>query len=456
MALSFANTAGNLFNRLGRYGKLALVARVFQGDLATYFNALLAQYDSSVASPLQLPENNIPSLRDATQESASLFMDSLIGNATTTVLEMVKADKPSVAGSLQDAITEIRSQMITAGASVKKCTVAASVVAGANTGDGVVSVSAKRGDGLDQELMFPEVAYIRCVGDSQTGGATAGQEQFLYYGPVSARGVWSPNYPIGSGTSTGFTVIDPTVDGTSATYYGNILTNGSFEAFTSNTPNGWTATTGAAGTNFQQGATVYAGTKSLQFIGSAVSTALEQTLLQGALSPSTSFGVCLWARVSSAPGAGVLTVELIDGSGTVINDDQGAANSYTINLVTIGTTFVNQRSVFRLPKLVPSTVKLRLRMSTQLSGGTNAFVDHLSMGRLVQAYPGGPGMVGHSGATKFVANDFFTMTTTNDYGGASNLSTIQWLADRLFKTRSMGILLPSNAAPTIPDTLITS
>ena len=48
------------------------------------------------------------------------------------------------------------------------------------------------------------------------------------------------------------------------------------------------------------------------------------------------------------------------------------------------------------------------------------------------------------------------MTTANDYGGATNLSTMQWLVDRLFKTRSLGILLPTNAAPTIPDTIITS
>jgi hypothetical protein len=460
MSLSFANAAGNLFNRLGRYGKLAHVSRTFQTDLKTYFDALMAQYDSSVASPLQLPASGLAAQRDATREAASAFMSSLSSNAGLTVTEMIKADKPTSAWSLQESLEEVRRQMIAAPATIKLCTVTGSSAAGpTNSGDGVMVVSVKRGDGLSQELLYPEAAYVRCFFDSQTSGATSGQETFAYLGPVSAQSVWSPDYPINSGLTTFLSAIDATVDGTAGTASGNILVNGAFENFTANLPDNWTAVTGVAGTDFQKStATVYSGAASLQYIGGATLTNLAQTLttLSGTLLPSTSYAVNFWTKVSAVPAAGVLTVELVDGNNAVINDDQGVANSFTVALTGLTTSFAAKNGVFRMPKLVPSTVKIRLRLSTALSVGSNLFIDRMSMGSGTQAYPGGPGLWVFSGNTKFVVNDFFTLTTTNDYGGATNLSTFQWLLDRLLGTRQLGILFPSNGAPSISDTLITS
>jgi hypothetical protein len=464
VALSFTNTAGNLFNRLGRFGKLADKGATFQADLLTYFNQLLAQYDSSVSTPLPEAVASVATHRDTAREGAvAAYMELVRGAAADTVIRMVRADKPAAAASLASALAEVYQQMVAAGASVKKCTVAASAAAaGANSGDGVVVAHAKRGDGLDQELMIPESAYIRCVADSQTAGQTAGREFFQYVGEVASRSVWSPDYPYGSGQQTGLVAIDAGEDGT-ATGGGNVLVNGDFEdPFTSGVPSKWVLEVGTGGVDVQQGATVYAGSKSLQFTGGATNTAIYQPFMDATLGtpyvpqPSSSYSVCFRARTSGVPAAGVLTVELVNGSGTVINDDQGAANSFTVNLVALGTTFAAQTGKFRLPKSVPAAVRLRLRLSTALSAGTNLFVDHLAAGRPAAAYAGGPGLTVFSGGTKFVAGDYFTLTTTNDFGGAANLGTFQWLADRLLGTRNLGILLPSNAAPTIADTLITS
>lgn len=464
MSLSFTNTAGNLFNRLGRFGKLAHVGRTFQADLATYFGQLLAQYDSSVGTPLQEAVSNVATIRDTTAEAVvSLYMEQIRASAGDTVLRMVKADKPASADSLASALYEVYLQMVAGGATIKKCTVAATTAAGSgNSGDGVVVASAKRGDGRDQELQIPEVAYVRCVADSQTGGQTAGREQFRYIGEIAHKSAWSPDFPIGAGQSAQLQCVDATQDGTAGILFGNVLVNGSFEAtFTSGVPANWTLQTGAGGVDVQQGATVYAGAKSLQFIGGATNTALYQkfnssTGTQFVPLPQTGMAVHFRAKTSNAPAAGVLTVELVDGASAVINDDQGVANSFTVNLVTVGTNFVAQTGVFRLPKLVPSEVRLRLRLSTALSAGTNLFVDHLSMGRVSPTYNGGPGVAVFSGATKFVAGDFWTMTATNDFGGASNQATFHWLLDRLFAIRDLAILFPTNAAPSIADTLITS
>ena len=62
-----------------------------------------------------------------------------------------------------------------------------------------------------------------------------------------------------------------------------------------------------------------------------------------------------------------------------------------------------------------------------------------------------------SGNVNFIENDGWDMTTTNDFGGSSNLATFQWLFDRLFNMRSLGLLLPSTASsPTVADSLITA
>lgn len=463
MSLSFTNTAGNLFNRLGRFGRLARLGRVFQGDLKTYYDALLAQFDSSVASPLQSAVDGVAGLRDLAREGAvGAYMNGLILSATRTVQEMVKADKPTAAGTLAEALEEVRKQMVAAGASVQQCAVTATTAAaGTNSGDGVLVATTKRGDGRILELIIPEVSYVNVVADSQTTGATAGSETLQYIGEVSSQTVWSQDYPIGSGISTVLTAIDTGVDGTAGIQYGNVLVNGDMESFTSNTPNNWTAAVGTAGVDFQQGATVYSGTKSLQFIGGATNTALYQEFNNStgspvALSPSTSYAIAFRARMDVAPAAGVLTVELVDSGGTVINDDQGVANSFTVNLVTLGTSFVSQTGVFRLPKSVPSVVRLRLRMSTALSVSRNLFVDHMAMGRVTTLYDGGPGLAAFSGNAKFVIGDYFTLTTTNDFGGSSNLSTFHWLLDQLFGLRSIGVLFPVSGAPTVPDTIITA
>lgn len=468
MALSFANTAGNLFNRLGRFGRLALLGRVFQGDLATYFAALLAQYDSSVASPLQGPVSGVPYLRDAAQEAALAYEASLVGNANLTVTEMMKADKPTAAGSVADALTEVAAQMVTAGASIKKCTVTATAaqVAG-NSGDGVTVVSAKRGDGRDQELIIPEVSYLRCIADSQTGGAVLGQELFNYIGEVRSTSVWSADYPVGSGAQTAVRSIDAADPGVTGRVDGNVLVNGSFETWTvANVPDNWTIQVGAAGTEVLKSSTpnAYAGSFALQIAGSALNTAVYQEFNQTSgspvvLRPSQSYAISFRAKMDVGPAAGVLTVELVDGTGAVINDDQGVANSFTVNLVALGVAYVAQTGVFRLPKLVPSVVRLRYRVSTALTVGRNLFIDHAAAGRLTSAYAGGPGVAQFSGAVKWVTNDAALVTTTNDFGGAANLATFQWFLDRLFGTRNLGVaglLFPTNAAPTVPDTLITA
>ena len=97
-------------------------------------------------------------------------------------------------------------------------------------------------------------------------------------------------------------------------------------------------------------------------------------------------------------------------------------------------------------------------MTTAISGG-NLNVDRMTLFELTELYAGGPRVAVVSGANKFVVNDLFFLTTTNDFAGSTNLATWQWAWERLFTPtpRSLGLYLPSTTGtPTISDTLITA
>lgn len=461
MSLPLTGT-GSVFARLGRFGKVADRLRTYQAGIDTDQGTLLAQF---IGLPIAV--DGVPTLLNTAKENASTTLDALAPFASDTLIRMVRADSPAFAGSISDALALLVAQMKTAAASVQVQAVTASTAAlSTNSGDGVIVVSTKRGDGLVQELTYPEISPIVCTADAQTGGATVGQETFTYTGEVAdgnGSGVWADDWPIGSGATATLTAVDATTDGTSATDFGHMLVNSDFETWTvSNVPDGWTVLAGVAGTQFLQStAQHYDGLSSLQFVGNATGASVAQTFNSSLGSPtiplpSTSYAVAVWLKVDVVPAAGVLTIDLVDTSNTVINDDQGTANSFTVTCSTLTTSFAAKTGVFRLPKLVPTTVKLRVRLSTALSVGSNLFIDHLGMGRLAGLYAGGPGAAVFSGATQFAGGDGWNLTTTNDFGGASNLSTFQWLFDRLFGMRTLGLYLPSSGGPTISDALITT
>jgi len=283
---------------------------------------------------------------------------------------------------------------------------------------------------------------------------------FTYLGEPSVTDVWSDQYPIGSGVSTNLTAVDASQDAD-----GNLLTNSDFEDFTANLPDNWAALGGVAGTNFQKStAQFFDGAASLQFIGDgATHPSLAQTFdsdsgTTGELEPSTSYAVNCWMKVDNASATGVVKIELVDGSNTVVNDDQGAANEVSQTIDNLTTSWVAVNGFFRTPRALPETLKLRIRTTTVLSNTHNLFIDRLALAKATPLYDGGPLAAVFSGQTtaKFVEGDGYTLATTNNFGGASNLSTFQQLFERLFSMRSLGLLLPSDASPSIADTLITS
>ena len=199
------------------------------------------------------------------------------------------------------------------------------------------------------------------------------------------------------------------------------------------------------------------------FIGRAVeldSDGAELTTLNRRvnLEPLTQYAFNMWALADVVPIAGVLTIDLVDGiGGSVINDQAGTANSFTVDATALAVAFGARNGVFRTPVVLPPIVYLRIRISTAVSAGTSIYLDHASLVEMTNLYTGGPMASLFSGKTPFtkgegqVAADKFTITVTNDRAGEFQ----EWF-ERLFDMTSKGLILPSDTGgtETIADTLI--
>ena len=449
----------SLFTRLGFQGSISYDVSGVQSGLPARLIDLWDQYEETPDLDLigGFTQNAI-----GITSSASGPGNGISGLGSSTVQRMVGTSVPSLEGADSvSTLTELIRQMRADSKTVAACVVSASSAAlSTSIGNGVVALTTKRGDGLVQENMVAEILRLICSSDSYTGGASAGLESFQVNGEPNTAGTWDYNWPNGSGQTTGFRAISAD---SSASANGTLITNGSFESWTTGTPpalNDWTLQTGTWGTDIQRSTDKYQGTYAVEFIaGTAVNTALYQEFgVDTTITPSplNSYIVNVFLKKPSGTiTAGVLTIELVDGSSVVVNDQQGVANSTTINLTTLTTSYVAHNIAFRIPEVPPTSgMRLRFRLSTALTGA-NFVVDSACFGKVTAAYPGGFGLCVFSGSTPFVKNDGWNITTTNNRAGASYGATFQTLFDRIFGMRTLNMLLPTSATPSYPNSLIT-
>ena len=448
----------SLFTRLGRIGRVAYVLNGNQSTLPADLDDISDLYETTTDEDLVSP---LLASKTSLVATVPTMMQTLTTLAQNTLTRMVAASSPATARNYQSALVELIRQMTVDAESVAACTVGASAVAlTGNTGSGVVVLTTRRGDGRTQDNITAETLRLACVADSYTGGATVGRESFRLAAASLTTGVWDYLWPNASGANRTFNCISADQDASSS---GNLLTNGDMESWSTDaTPelSNWTLSGGTWGTDLQRSATGHRGSYATEFIaGTGNNPILYQTFgTDTGATPSdlTSYAVNFFARkVSGTISAGVLTVELTDDTGTVLNDEQGTPNSTTVTLSTLTTSYAAQNVVFRTPGVPPSEVRVRFRMSTALVGG-NVLIDDACFAPVQAAYPGGFGIQVFSGATPFVAQDGWDVTATNNRAGATYAGTWQSLFDRVFNMKNLNLLLPTSGSPTIADTLITA
>lgn len=203
-------------------------------------------------------------------------------------------------------------------------------------------------------------------------------------------------------------------------------------------------------------AQVFAGGAAVQLKsdGSTLQT-LNQKLT--GLSPSTAYAVSLWAACDFVPSAGVVTVDLVDGiAGTVLLDAQGVSNSITFNASGLLNGFQHLSKLqtgecfFRTPAILPTSVYIRVRISTAVTSGSSVFVDNVALTTPTQIYAGSPLVAGFAGNTPFTTADTWQLVVSNDRKGV-----LREFCERNFSTSGLGLLFPTASSPTIPDSTCT-
>jgi hypothetical protein len=455
-----------LFTKLGRVLHIPYLGVGAQAALPAAYSSLFSQYTSTYhefVAPIEAQEDSLV----AAAAPAPSVLQQL---AATTIIEHVRADIPSQATTLALALAELIRQMKAGSESVKACTVSATaaVLTGpANTGNGAVVLTTKRGDGLVNELLVAESARLTCTADSYTGRQTAARETFAFVGVPQTAGRWDYTYPTGSGASSALRVVDPSQDAQATLGGANVLANSDLETWSQSPlqPENFTITSGAWATDVVQDGTAHTGSFSAKVPATKTPTFYQQfgsTSSTGAgagtatsLTSLASYAVNLWLRrVSSAITTGTLVVDLFDGS-SVIADDAGNNNTFSITLSGLTTSWAAFGGSFRLPSVPPATVRLRIRVS--VAADQDFLLDDIACAAVSAPYPGGPGMAVFAGSAPWKTGDGWTLTLSNDRGGSTyGVDTFQHGIARLLGTERAGILLPVSGSPSQADSLITS
>ena len=450
MAITLTGTGG-LFTRLGRIGKLIYTANASQAGYPAALDDLFDEFDGddrlltpeALAAAVALPVTPVSGF------------GAFINLAVYVLLRMVQDDNPAAGGSISSAIGEVIRQMKASSDTVKRSTLGATATAlTGNEGDGVIVVTTVRGDGLPQENMIAETARVACITDSYSFVADEGAEQFGFYGSVDLNQTrLDYDWPRASGVAVGFTAVSP--DRVASN--GTLMSNGGFEDFTvANTPDEWTIVVGTAGTDIHQDTSnEYRGSSCLKLTGGSTNHQLKQSVT---LVPLVSYAFAIWVKRSTSAAAGQVRIELVDASGSVTTDEAGTSNTVSIDITSTDyDAWKAVTGVFRTPRAIPTTgLFMQIRTNTDISGGVNVFFDNFSLTPVAVPYAGGPGIAVFPGATPFAVGDGWSVALTNNAGGATYGATFQRLFDRLFGMREMGYVLPSDASPTLADSLITS
>jgi hypothetical protein len=461
---------GGLFKRFGMVaGALANLASL-QGGTATTDVASGASMTTrgtnleteflnspSVSAELDSHWTAISSWRSAQNTLFSSFRSI----AEKAWIRQIDLDASLSSKDLTTATTEIIRQMRGAAASVNASTVAAGAQTTVSaTGNPVVVVSLKNYQGYTWQTPFAETLRFRITGDYLTG-STARNEPMSVKGAAAIADKFAYNWPGGSGCSVNLNLVDAQSDNSK----GNALYNGDFETFTTtNYPDNWVIQTGSVTTNVLSVATPYTGTYALRILGDAGGTltsvyqefdhAVSTTAGAGGtpfeLEPGTQYAVQFRNRVSSVPGAGVLRVALVDSSGTVINDDSGTANSFTVTLTGLTTSYSSSSGSFRTPTAMPSDgiVRLQLKLTTAISDTVSVYIDDIAFTEMTSLYKGGPSVAAFAGDTKVVTGDNWTVAVTNTMG-----TMARWL-EILYSLNAKELIIPYSGAPTIADSLV--
>lgn len=429
--------AGGIFDRIGALYRFVREIRKVGGQTGVAgrwpyeLNDLYVKVENA-SNAVQAALADVPDAMANAASGAEQLAEACRTAAQTILIEMVDADDPLPDRTVDEALRVLIEQMVAASEDVAGNTVSATVTAGTNDGTGTMVCSVLDGRGRQLENILAE--DVICQRDPTS-------QQFVCRGESAADSKLSVNWPIGSGAEATVDVVGAT------TAAAGLLTNGDFEEFTvANTPDDWSIVAGTAGTQvLSEAVSILRGASALEFVGNATGASIRQEVTEQ-VAARTPYGVCVFYKLSSDPAAGVLSLDLYDGT-SVINDDAGNANQVTVSLSAVNdTNWHALTGMFRLPDPLPAAVYLRIRLSTALSVGTSLFLDQAAMVEATRLYAGGPYLAAFAGGVDFAADDTFLIAVANN-----RTSIYQEAFDVFFDTMESDTRLPTDGSPSIAN-----
>ena len=439
MAIDLDSGTG-LFDRLGRIGYVyQVVSDFFAGASANQLekevNDILAEYDGASNIVRSAVEGVLES-KARFQLDPERFLLDLKGAAESTLIEMAHADNPLQEKTLERALAELIKQMKAASETVDANEPTATITAAAgNDGTATIVCGLTGADGQTLEYLYPEDITLTCTGASARTGTIEA------YGESSAAPTGqSVFWPDGSNAAITFNVIDPSIDG--------FLVNGDFENWTAGVLDSWTA---SVGTFAEETSIKQFGAKCAKVTGNGSTLHEIRQNVTSLVESQTVYVATIALRLSSVPAAGVLWLDLFDGT-SIIQDDAGTQQRFQIPLTSGVSTsqFTTFAKTFFLPSPLPDSVFFRVRFGTALSNTVICYLDSCSFGaQATQLYDGGPYIAAVSTFDKLAIGDNWNIAIANDLRGATQ--TLFW---RLFDRPDLKLPSSIGGFETISDALI--
>jgi len=458
-------SASTLFARLGKLFGMAETVRAHQANLRTEYADVISEYsDADMYMVGSLTKDIESRINDSNR-----IIQAIKRDADSTLIEMVDDDLVLFYGgglpnkTVPTAIRELIRQMIDAGSTVEGTTITIGTPSSFGAGKGVLVAS-----GLASQVYAPtvvdypsiksELIRVRCTADSTDPSVSEGAEEFEILGQRAEVNL-DEDWPKGSGTRARINAANSYAEQNIGAGY-NVLRNSTFENFTTNTPDGWTIATGAAGTDVLEDSGAYRGSKCLEIVGDG-STAVKLTQsfnsssgTLGRIKPDTLYTISFAVKQTGAMSAGQLKVYVTDGSTVLNNADSNRKMEIQLDYNVVGdltTSWQLKTLVCMTPTEIPKGSYIVIETPTAFNSGVSVFIDDLCLAEMHRPIAGGLAYQVIPGSTRFSYDDESTFDVTNNGEGKF---TIEF--DRFFNMATLGYALPCDysGSETIVDGLI--
>lgn len=439
MSVTLTGTGG-YFTRQGTIiGEYNRVADLYGSDLTNGFQSIWNQFVSSDQAAVQ----NLPDTVAAFRLSGQSYQSVLQQDGSAASLLQVARDTSVVPYSLQQSFVMLIQQMVAASQSIQQATITSAVTPWAsNDGDATVAVGTTNRYGQQIDAIFAETIRVTC-----TSATTPFQESLSAVGQALVP-TNSYLWPGGSGANAQFQIFNPANNG--------IVTDGNFTTWSGtgdNTPTNWDIVDGGAGVTIFKGSAlgVRTGSNAAKIVSDgSQATQLAQTIT---LQTNTVYMLTVQAKVSAADGSGTMVMQVTDGDGNVLADDQGNSLTYSRNMsAQVTTSYQTFTFFFSTPRLLPTETRIEIGFGTAPSAAKYLLLSLAGVVQATQLYTGGPCIAAVSGANPTAVGDYYNAAYTNSLTSQSFALGM----NRLYNTLSLGQYFPAASSPTISDSLVTN